>query len=107
MNAVIDMGVYGADGYTIGMDMAKRDTIPGTDPSLNHTTICRLAQTIDEYEFVMHPGDFAYADDWYLNKNNLQDGDEAYEAILEEFYNQLAPIAGRKVCTWPLQATTR
>jgi hypothetical protein len=39
MNAVIDLGVYGADGYTIAQDNAKRDTIPQVDPSLNHTTI--------------------------------------------------------------------
>ncbi|KAK3941965.1 Metallo-dependent phosphatase-like protein [Diplogelasinospora grovesii] len=96
MNAVIDLGVYGADGYTIQMDQTKRDTIPFVPPSLNHTTIDRLAQTVDDYELVVHPGDFAYADDWYLAPKNLFDGTNAYEAILEQFYDQLAPIAGRK-----------
>jgi acid phosphatase type 7 len=96
MNAVIDMGVYGADGYTIDMDMTKRDTIPYIPPSLNHTTIGRLASTVDDYEFIVHPGDFAYADDWYLKVKNLLDGTNAFEAILENFYDQLAPISGRK-----------
>ena len=92
MDVVIDLGVYGADGFTT----SKRDTIPTIDPSLTHTTIGRLADTIDDYEFVLHPGDFAYADDWYLSLKNLFSGEAAYEAILENFYDQLAPIAGRK-----------
>jgi hypothetical protein len=92
LNAVIDMGVYGKDGYTT----TKRDTIPSVDPSLNHTTIGNLATTISDYELVLHPGDFAYADDWYENIGNLFDGTDAYEAILENFYDQLAPIAARK-----------
>ena len=64
ISVVIDLGVYGADGFTIQMDQTKRDTIPSIDPSLNHTTISRLATNINDYEFVIHPGDFAYADDW-------------------------------------------
>ncbi|KAF1952426.1 Metallo-dependent phosphatase [Byssothecium circinans] len=96
MNAVIDMGVYGADGYTIEGDNTKRDTIPQVDPSLNHTTIHRLAQTVDDYEFVIHPGDLAYADDWLIKPKNLFDGTNAFQAILEQFYAQLAPISGRK-----------
>ncbi|KAI1167355.1 Metallo-dependent phosphatase-like protein [Nemania serpens] len=95
-NAVIDLGVYGADGYTIKADNAKRDTIPLIDPSLNHTTIGRLANTIDDYEFVVHPGDLGYADDWLLKSKNLFDGEDAYAAIVEQFYGQLAPISGRK-----------
>ena len=96
MNAVIDLGVYGEDGYTINMDGTKRDTIPLVMPSLNHTTIGRLASTIDHYELVVHPGDFAYADDWFLRLKNVFDGKNAYEAILENFYDQLAPISARK-----------
>ncbi|CAJ2510071.1 Uu.00g059710.m01.CDS01 [Anthostomella pinea] len=96
LNAVIDMGVYGVDGYTIEMDMSKRDAIPSIDPSLNHTTISRLASSIDDYELVLHPGDLAYADDWFERPKNLLDGANAFEAILEQFYSQLAPIAGRK-----------
>ncbi|KAL4862285.1 hypothetical protein BDV12DRAFT_190519 [Aspergillus spectabilis] len=96
INAVIDLGVYGEDGYTIKGDKAKRDTIPTINPALNHTTIGRLASTVDDYEFIIHPGDFAYADDWFLSIGNIFDGLNAYQAILENFYTQLAPIAGRK-----------
>ncbi|KAI0202902.1 Metallo-dependent phosphatase-like protein [Astrocystis sublimbata] len=94
--AVIDLGVYGADGYTLKHDNAKRDTIPQVQPSLNHTTIGRLANNVDDYEFVVHPGDLAYADDWLLKTKNLLDGTDAFAAIVEQFYGQLAPISGRK-----------
>lgn len=96
INAVIDLGVYGQDGFTIEGDKTKKDVIPSIDPSLNHTTIGRLANTVDDYEFIIHPGDFAYADDWILTPANLLDSENAYQAILENFYTQLAPIAGRK-----------
>jgi phosphodiesterase/alkaline phosphatase D-like protein len=94
--ATPDLGVYGADGFTIKGDQTKRDMIPQIDPSLNHSTIDRLAQTVDDYEFVLHPGDLAYADDWFEKSKNVLDGKNAFEAILEQFYAQLAPIAGRK-----------
>ncbi|KAM0205548.1 hypothetical protein ACHAQI_009108 [Fusarium lateritium] len=96
INAIIDLGVYGEDGFTIKMDQTKRDIIPNVQPSLNHTTIGRLATTADDYEFIIHPGDLAYADDWFLKPKNLLHGQEAYQAILETFYDQLAPISGRK-----------
>lgn len=96
LNAVPDLGVYGVDGYTIKMDQTKRDTIPEIEPSLNHTTIGRLATTVNDYELIVHPGDLAYADDWYLRPKNLFDGEDAFQAILETFYTQLAPIAARK-----------
>ena len=96
MSVVIDLGVYGADGYTIEGDYSKRDTIPSIEPALNHTTIGRLADNVDDYEIIIHPGDFAYADDWYYEVDNWLDGSAAFEAILEQFYDQLAPIAGRK-----------
>lgn len=109
-NAVIDLGVYGVDGYTIASNKAKRDIIPSIDPSLNHTTIGRLANTIDDYEFVVHPGDLAYADDWFYKPKNLFDGTDAYAAIVEQFFGQLAPISGRKpYSTYPrtVLSTTR
>ncbi|KAG6008287.1 hypothetical protein E4U21_004749 [Claviceps maximensis] len=96
INAIIDLGVYGEDGFTIKMDHSKRDTIPFIPPSLNHTTIQRLADTINDYEFIIHPGDLAYADNWILRGHNVFDGKDAFQAILEQFYDQLSPISSRK-----------
>jgi acid phosphatase len=92
MSLVVDLGVYGPDGFTT----TKRDTIPAIDPALNHSTIGSLARNFNNYEVVLHPGDFAYADDWFLKAQNLLDGKDAYQAILETFYDQLAPISSRK-----------
>lgn len=97
-SVVIDLGVYGADGYTVDAegDPASRLSIPSVEPSSNHTTITRLMETYDSFEWVLHPGDLGYADDWYLTATNADDGTNAYEAIIEQFYDQLAPIAGGK-----------
>ncbi|KHN96903.1 Purple acid phosphatase-lik [Metarhizium album ARSEF 1941] len=92
MDVVIDLGVYGTDGFTT----SKRDAIPKIEPALNHSTIGRLADTTDDYELIIHPGDFAYADNWYDKHQNRHHGEAAYQSILEQFYQQLAPIAGRK-----------
>ncbi|KAK3486184.1 Metallo-dependent phosphatase-like protein [Neurospora hispaniola] len=96
ISIVIDLGVYGKDGFTIEQDQSKRDLIPSIDPSLNHTTIGRLRDNIDKYDFIVHPGDIGYADDWILKAHNWLDGKDGYQAITETFFDQLAPIAARK-----------
>ncbi|OJJ45137.1 hypothetical protein ASPZODRAFT_2111045 [Penicilliopsis zonata CBS 506.65] len=102
VDVVIDLGVYGADGYTVTKrELSSREilnqSIPAVDPAMdNLTTIDRLAETINDYELVIHPGDFAYADDWIEVLDLLTEGEEAYQSILEQFYEQLAPIAGVK-----------
>jgi acid phosphatase len=78
----VDLGAYGVNGYTT----KKRDLIPSIQPELRHTTIGALARTVDEYDFVLHLGDFAYADDWYYNYNNtytFADEPNVYESIIE------------------------
>lgn len=95
-NAIIDLGAYGQDGYTITGNKGRRDNIPDIPMSMNHTTIARLATTINDYELVLHPGDLGYADTWSQNPANKDDGENAYAAILERFYDQLAPISQRK-----------
>lgn len=141
VNAVVDLGVYGADGFTINNEESRRDEIPYIQPALNHTTIGAMAATVGDYELVLHPGDLGYADDWicaYTNDwlprcslNSLlhnvdsfwaaiwkfrdiiktlweiaedllgdsesrNSGSDAFQAITETFYDQLAPIAARK-----------
>ena len=102
ISVVVDLGVYGANGYTVSGSKSSnaknsQQPIPSVDPELDHTTIARLADTINQYEFIIHPGDFAYADDWYYQPNNVLSGTEEYQAIIEQFYNQLAPISSRKL----------
>ncbi|XWW98249.1 hypothetical protein V2A60_006246 [Cordyceps javanica] len=96
MNAIIDLGAYGQDGFTLSKNPTKRDTIPDIPISMNHTTIGRLGTTIDDYELILHPGDLGYADTWAENPANKDDGENAFAAILERFYLQLAPISQRK-----------
>lgn len=79
MNVVIDLGVYGENGFT---SSSKRD-IPAISPELQHSTIGALAKTVDDYEFVLHPGDFAYADDWIKVPSDFLHPEDAYEAIIE------------------------
>ncbi|KAK0540349.1 hypothetical protein OC842_000537 [Tilletia horrida] len=92
-STVVDLGVFGKDGYTI-KSAAERDNIPNIDPALNHTTIGE--PTCSAGLWLRLRGDLAYADDWFFNTANLLDGTAAYEAILEQFYGQLAPIAQQK-----------
>lgn len=97
MTALADLGVYGENGYTVKAGQKKRAQLPpSVEPSMNHTTIARLIDMLDDYEFVIHPGDLAYADDWAYRTANQNRGPAAYQAILESFYDQLAPVAGRK-----------
>jgi acid phosphatase len=93
MNIVADLGIYGKDGFTV----SARDETTYVQPELNHTTIGRLADTLNDYEVVLHPGDFAYADDWYLRFPTEKEGQQAYQSILEGFYEQLSPITGQKM----------
>lgn len=54
---VTDLGVYGQNGY---YTHSKRSLSPTIQPELNHTTIGALASTVNDYDFVVHAGDFAY-----------------------------------------------
>jgi hypothetical protein len=95
VSVVIDMGVYGAGGYTIKAPSQKRE-IPSIQPSLNHTTIDRLFENRAGYDFVIHPGDLAYADDWIETTSYLLDGSQAYQSINERFYGQLSYVSKLK-----------
>lgn len=92
MITLADLGLYGEDGYMT----KKRELIPAVDPVLNHTTIGSLAKRVNTYEFIIHPGDFAYADDWIEDITNAADGAIAYSAIIERFYNQYDPAMANK-----------
>lgn len=53
----------------------------------------------DEIKFILHPGDFAYADAWlkeetlgYINGTMAQ-GPLVYEGLNEQFWDQLAVVS--------------
>lgn len=55
------MGVFGPDGLSSrNISYTGKAISPSLDPGA-HTTIESLVADIDNYEFVLHPGDFAYA----------------------------------------------
>ncbi|KAF8319499.1 Metallo-dependent phosphatase-like protein [Cantharellus anzutake] len=93
--AVIDMGLFGKDGMTV--PASKRHLIPRIEPGLEHTTIGALDRMSSEYDFIIHPGDIAYADNW-ITANPLYAffQAQAYESITERFFLQLQPISGIK-----------
>ncbi|RDW56545.1 purple acid phosphatase-1 [Coleophoma cylindrospora] len=97
---VIDLGTVGAEGLS---------TTPESGVAANNllkpgqqTTIASMAKSADSYEFVVHPGDMAYADYWlkeeytgYINVS-MADGYKAYESILDAFYDELTPVTTQK-----------
>ena len=67
------------------------------------TTIAALTEMIDNYEFMVHAGDIAYADYWlkeeienYLPNTTTTQGAQVYESILNAFYDELIGITSQK-----------
>ena len=58
---VVDMGVFGPDGLSQRNRSYTNQTITYPLRPDEHTTIDRLSLDASSYEFVLHPGDFAYA----------------------------------------------
>ncbi|KAJ7853904.1 Metallo-dependent phosphatase-like protein [Mycena leptocephala] len=102
MAGVVDMGVFGPDGLsTRQMSYTGKAVVNSLNPG-DHTTIQALVATASQYEFILHPGDFAYADAWlselnlgYINGTQAQ-GPQIYEGLLEQFFDQLATLSGFK-----------
>lgn len=69
-------------------------------------SVYALKANRDRYDFIWHPGDIAYADDWlkeqldgYLSSANVTtEGFKVYHATLNEFYEQFAEISAHKSC---------
>jgi hypothetical protein len=67
------------------------------------TTIAALSQMKDNYEFMVHAGDIAYADYWlkeqiqgYLPTTTAAQGAAVYEAILNAFFDEMVDITSAK-----------
>jgi len=102
MAGLVDMGVFGPDGLsTRQMSFTGKAITNQLNPG-DHTTIQSLAAIASQYEFILHPGDFAYADAWlselnlgYINGTQAQ-GPQIYEGLNEQFFDQLATLSGSK-----------
>lgn len=59
MAVIVDMGTFGPLGLSTGGG-------PYSDPLAQgeQTTISAMAEMLDTYEFIAHPGDIGYADSW-------------------------------------------
>jgi hypothetical protein len=94
---VVDMGTMGPEGlYTsAGKGVSPNNILaPG---EIN--TIQSLTAAVDQFEFLWHPGDIAYADAWLKEElsgfepnTTIADGYKVYESILNEFYDEMTPI---------------
>ncbi|KAF4633574.1 hypothetical protein G7Y89_g4556 [Cudoniella acicularis] len=100
VGVVVDMGTFGALGLS---DVTGSNG--GTNPlAVNEqTTIAALTEMIDNYEFMVHAGDIAYADYWlkeeiqdYLPTTTTDQGAVVYESILNAFFDEMVGITSQK-----------
>lgn len=98
---VADLGTMGSKGlYTsAGTGVAPTNVLkPG-----EKNTVDSLISTMGDYEFLWHVGDIAYADYWlkeeiqgFLPNTTVEEGYKVYEAILNDFYNEMMPVTASK-----------
>ncbi|KAK0560089.1 hypothetical protein OC861_006416 [Tilletia horrida] len=96
---VVDMGAMGPYGLTTTTGMGAANPLaPG-----EVNTIQRLQQSKDSYDFIVHPGDIAYADAWlkeleqgFLTGYNVSDGPKIYEEINEAYFSEFQPVSSVK-----------
>lgn len=96
---VVDMGTFGplGLGYTTGKGAAN-PLKPGSQ-----TTIKDISNKLPEFDFMVHPGDLAYADAWlkeeiqaYLPNTSRVNYPDVYEHINNAFYDELVNITAYK-----------
>jgi len=93
-----DMGTFGVLGLSdhVGSGAAHPLRVH------EQTTLTALTQKLDDYEFMVHAGDIAYADYWLQEEidgylpNNTAQGPMLYEQILNAFYDEIAPLTAAK-----------
>lgn len=98
---IVDLGTMGRLGLgTSAGDGVEEENIlkPG-----EKNTIDSLDATKSSYDFIWHPGDIAYADYWlkeeiqgYLPNTTIAEGHTVYEAILNDFYDEMAVVTETK-----------
>ncbi|KAF7713470.1 Uncharacterized protein PECH_001247 [Penicillium ucsense] len=98
---VVDLGTMGARGLTTS---AGKGVDHGNILAPGETnTIQSLTKYQNEYEFIWHPGDIAYADYWlkeeiqgFLPNTTIEGGAKVYEAILNDYYDQMMAVTTTK-----------
>lgn len=97
--AVVDLGTMGS----LGLSETTGKGAGGALAPGEQNTIESLKKSLDTFEFLVHPGDIAYADYWlkeeiqgYLANTTIHDGYKVYEDILNEFYEQMQPVTAVK-----------
>lgn len=98
---VIDLGTMGRLGLTTtsGKGVAPEGILkPG-----EKNTIDSLESSKSTYDFILHPGDIAYADYWlkeevqgFLPNTTIADGHKVYESILNDFFDEMAVVTETK-----------
>lgn len=97
--ALVDMGTFGTLGLSTHVGTGAANPLaPG-----EQTTIQGIKEQLDDFDFIVHPGDIAYADYWlkeeyqdYLPNTTTQQGAVVYEHILNAFYDELLPLSSVK-----------
>lgn len=97
--AAIDLGVMGEYGLSTWVG----DGAEGPLKVGEKNTIDSLLDDFDEYDFLLHPGDIAYADYWlkqeiqgYLPNTTIEEGVYVYEALLNTYYQQMEGLTAYK-----------
>lgn len=93
------MGTFGPLGLSTTTGVGAANPLePG-----EHTTIQTLSQNLDDFAFVVHPGDLSYADYWlkeeiqqYLPNTSRIMNPTVYEHINNAFYDELVNISSYK-----------
>ena len=97
---VVDLGLMGPQGLTNTTGKGAGGALANGETN----TIQSLYQNLDSYEFLMHPGDLAYADYWLKeetqlflpNTTLLDNGTSTYENLMNQYYDQMQPITAQK-----------
>lgn len=96
---VVDMGTFGR----LGLSYTKGNGSCCELEAGAQTTIQSISERLDEFDFVLHPGDLGYADAWlkeetqgYLPNTSWIDYPTVYEHINNAFYDELENISSSK-----------
>lgn len=96
---VVDMGTMGR----LGLSETAGKKAGGVLLPDESNTVESLSQSLDQFKFLWHPGDIAYADYWlkeeiqgYLPMTSLEEGVSVYEDILNDFYEQMKDVTAFK-----------